>query len=541
MQLSYNPIWQDKIIDFLDTYGRNCGKGLDKDIINTDLIYIERLLETIKCDEIGFFEIVNLLYCRLNKAGVQLNKKWLAVLSNEKWKLYHILNYNFRESDSEYDKFVEERNKSLENYSKNLLIKDIPGLVEIINEFLGYQLSKNRSSYEINAALEIILRNLNTKCLRVFLESFIKYGTHISIAPYIVLEPLLKESDDPFIILSLLKEHNFAQKNEWLFCFFEELPKEKVNNNILNELIAFFEDDSDKDIKSVRVRRLKFLDNFKHLKSNIYPSVYSIILKKAAYNSFIVQVYLEDLFNSNEYTFDELTSMFNGDINLLQDMYCFLLERDCYFDSDGLFLLSFLSEDADFIKKYAEILWKNHEERNDHIFSLCNVLWTSKNYIAYFECIFKNRSYCLFKSWSIESFYERILSSTNDEIIKCKQMHWIEYMINKNAKNDEIIDLFYAIAVCSDEVRRKALALFLQRNQDIEMFKKLSLFRNSLSATGSFVPALERRIKFLESLYPLVSGINYLEHKIFIQNQIESLKKEIKGDKIDDLLKDKLI
>ena len=273
-----------------------------------------------------------------------------------------------------------------------LTIKDIPGLVEIINEFLGYQLSKNRSSYEINAALEIILRNLNTKCLRVFLESFIKYGTHISIAPYIVLEPLLKESDDPFIILSLLKEHNFAQKNEWLFCFFEELPKEKVNNNILNELIAFFEDDSDKDIKSVRVRRLKFLDNFKHLKSNIYPSVYSIILKKAAYNSFIVQVYLEDLFNSNEYTFDELTSMFNGDINLLQDMYCFLLKRDCYFDSDGTYLLSFLSKDECFIKKYAEILWENHEERKYHIISQCNVLWRSENYIDCFECIFKNSS-----------------------------------------------------------------------------------------------------------------------------------------------------
>ena len=73
------------------------------------------------------------------------------------------------------------------------------------------------------------------------------------------------------------------------------------------------------------------------------------------------------------------------------------------------------------------------------------------------------------------------------------------------------------------------------------MFKKLSLFRNSLSFTGSFVPVLEKRIKFLESLYPLVSGMNYLEHKVFIQNQIESLKKEIKGEKIDDLLKDKLI
>lgn len=541
MQLSYNPIWQDKIIDFLDTYGRNCVEGLDKDIIKTDLIYIERLLETIKCDEIGFFEIVNLLYCCLSKTGIQLSEKWLDVLSNEKWKLYHILNYNFWESDLEYDEFEEERNKSLENYSKNLLVKDIPGLVEIINGFLGYQLSKNRSSYEINDALEIILRNLNTGCLSAFLKSFIKYGTHISIAPYIALEPLLKESDDPSIILSLLKENNFPQKNEWEFYFFEELPKEKVNNNILTELIAFFEEDSDKDIKTERVRRVKFLDNFKHLKSNIYPSVYSIILKKAAYNSFIVQVYLEDLFNSNEYTFDELTSMFNGDINLLQDMYCFLLKRDCYFDSDGTYLLSFLSKDECFIKKYAEILWENHEERKYHIISQCNVLWRSENYIDCFECIFKNRSYCLHDGCSIESFYERILLSTNDEIIKCKQMQWIEYMINKNATNDEIIDLFYAIAVCRDEVRRKALALFLQRNQDIEMFKKLSLFRNSLSVTGSFVPALESRIKFLESLYPLVSGMDYLEHKVFIQNQIESLKKEIKSEKIEELLEDKLI
>ena len=127
---------------------------------------------------------------------------------------------------------------------------------------------------------------------------------------------MLKESDDPSIILSLLKENNFPQKNEWEFYFFEELPKEKVNNNILTELIAFFEEDSDKDIKTERVRRLKFLENFKHLKSNIYPLVYSIILKKAAYNPFMVQVYLEDMFRLNEYTFDELTSIFNDDINL---------------------------------------------------------------------------------------------------------------------------------------------------------------------------------------------------------------------------------
>lgn len=35
--------------------------------------------------------------------------------------------------------------------------------------------------------------------------------------------------------------------------------------------------------------------------------------------------------------------------------------------------------------------------------------------------------------------------------------------------------------------------------------------------------------------------MDYLEHKVFIKNQIESLKKEIKEEKIDDLLKDKLI
>ena len=120
--------------------------------------------------------------------------------------------------------------------------------MKTINEFFNDQRSENNSSYKINDALEIILRNLGIKCLDVFLESFIKYGTHIVIAPHIVLEPLLKECEDPSRILALLKNNDFAQKNEWVFCFFEELPKEKVNNQLLNGLITFFEDDSDKDI-----------------------------------------------------------------------------------------------------------------------------------------------------------------------------------------------------------------------------------------------------------------------------------------------------
>ena len=77
------------------------------------------------------------------------------------------------------------------------------------------------------------------------------------------------------------------------------------------------------------------------------------------------------------------------------------------------------------------------------------------------------------------------------------------------------------------------IKIFLDNNQDFEMFNKLSLVPNHWSGSGSLVPAYQKQIDFLESLYPLVSGIKFLKHKIKIKSKVEMLHEMIKEEEVE--------
>lgn len=56
---------------------------------------------------------------------------------------------------------------------------------------------------------------------------------------------------------------------------------------------------------------------------------------------------------------------------------------------------------------------------------------------------------------------------------------------------------------------------------------------NHWSGSGSLVPAYQKQIDFLESLYPLVSGIKFLKHKIKIKSKVEMLHEMIKEEEVE--------
>ena len=49
------------------------------------------------------------------------------------------------------------------------------------------------------------------------------------------------------------------------------------------------------------------------------------------------------------------------------------------------------------------------------------------------------------------------------------------------------------------------------------------------------MPAYQRQVEFLESLYPLVLGITYLKHRNLIKEKIESLREMIKREEVDEI------
>ena len=95
--------------------------------------------------------------------------------------------------------------------------------------------------------------------------------------------------------------------------------------------------------------------------------------------------------------------------------------------------------------------------------------------------------------------------------------------------------IFDFISTLDEEVKMLAIKTFLSKNKDFDIFKKLSISSNSWLSVGSLVPALQKELDFYESLIPILSGIDFLEHKKLIKERIERLEISVEKEKIEQI------
>ena len=122
----------------------------------------------------------------------------------------------------------------------------------------------------------------------------------------------LNQKSNSLELLALIKIADFPQKNDWMFSFFETLPKIKITYSILDELLSFLKNDSDREGVSSKYRNLKFLDNYLSLESNIYPMVSSIIYEKKRSCESRLYLYFELLFHEDLYSPSDLIERYKG-------------------------------------------------------------------------------------------------------------------------------------------------------------------------------------------------------------------------------------
>ena len=524
--------WQNVVTQGINHYSKILSGLNESSIFELDKKFVEECLDALDNNDLSFLIGVEKLFLNVEKLGVNFDKKWKANFKGKKWELYKLLEEDYIHSELEYKDYIKYREERIIEYAKQLTKNNISDLVRYSNEILA-ELPIDHNSYSINRGIELIIQQLDNECLYEFLNVFIEKGSNLSINALTVLGPL-NENGDSEILLSILKEKEFPQKNEWLFAFFESLPKYAVNEYYYNEFIIFLESDTDKGITSSGYRRLRVLDKFIIINPNIYPIACSIIYAKTKYNSFMVEIYFDILFNDNVYSPYELIKLFESNLELLKDIYFWSLSMGRLVDYDGAFLSVFIEIDESWLSKYSELFWDNKINNLNEDYNRNRVLWESGKYIEYFDSIFDNfPNDIIYKRSNVVKFSEMLLISSGDDVVKKHQQEWLKYQIIKNAHSEKIKVLFDIVLELNEEIRRLAIEVFLNNNDDYELFKELNLLPMHWSGTNSLVPAYQKQIDFLVSLYPYVNGVKFLKHKMRIQELIDYLKEMIKNEEVE--------
>lgn len=531
ISLSTNKKWLPKIFTIMDEYSRNIQGNPDYDVVNGEVEYVEKVLEALKSDQISFLKMLRRLLKNTDAMNINYDNAWRKKFSGNQWMLYQLLENDFVASELEYEDYKKQREEKLVEYGKQLKIEDIKNWVTSANDLLSDKLL-DRDTFTINQGIQQIVNQMEVDELQEFLKAYIEHGTNMNVRPWSILEKLNKLADSTALLL-YIKESTFPQKDEWMFSFFETLPKEKVNVKYMEELLGYLRSDLDKSITSSSFRDLRMLDKFMIIDSNIYPVVCDIIYEKRNYNSFIAEMYLEGLFNDKIYSPNELLLLFNDNINLLQEIYFYMLERGRFTDYSGVFLLEFLILGESWLQKYAELFWKVAEKHRDHDYHIYEALWKTDDYIKYFDGIFyyaiDKREYRSLIKYEFSHVFARVKDS---ELVEQHKRNWIEHIVSYNAMKEQISVIFEMLSELNENLRRLGIKTFLECNADYSMFENLMLVPNHWSGGGSLVPAYQRQIDFLESLYEYTQGIKYLRHKAKIKERVGLLQQMIKDEEV---------
>ena len=529
--------WKDKVLSFLGKfadkiYFNNSSSKIDIKILEEDLVQIENILSLCKTNRIGYLKILSKILNSVKKLGMSFKGELEEYLIGKEWEIYSLFRNNRRFSGMNIQEYKDYRKEQITRYfcsKKNLDEKE---LISLVDNMLGDPLLREDYNY-INEALTYLINDLDFYDDKKLFNALINSSGNINIQPNVILEKILNNYNYREILTDL-KNTDANFKNKWIYFYFDILPADCVDVSMYEELVNFVKFDI-KNNKINYFRNLSILEKFLIIKPNIYIDISKILLEKFSENKYASCSYLEDLFDEALYTPEKLLLLYNEEVEVLYDIYIKLLEEGITFDYTGEFFIVFIKNNEEFLKKYSNI-YIMRKDRNTDEDGRIERLWKLENFIEYFDLIFYNMLKSNISYYDKASLVSEVFSNTSDEeIVEKNQYIWLEHTINKNANKENIVNIFNIICELSEDQRRFAIKVFLNNNYNSETFKKLSLFPWIMSVFGSFIHLFEKRIDFIQTLYPLMEGIEFLDHVEYLTNIESNLKSEIDRTETDDL------
>lgn len=524
-----------KVREILWSYG-GAVDDVSTSVLQFDLKYIKLIMKT-------YFLPNQLINCLLADKIIQVfsmmncscENLFSEYLGEENFQLYRLLKgpeYN----EVGYDEREKLKKQTINHYTSN---GDLQLFKKIIDVCSSISKLDNHSSWQIDEGLNIAFESIfNKKDLYIdAIKYYIKSNTPYNLCPYHLVDTLFSLLSDSEVYELIIGEE-YSQKNTWIYAYYHELPLELITEKHLQDLYSFLKDSSDRYIPTSSMRDVDFLEKYNIVDESAFIESCKIILNKKEYSLYIVNVYFDLLINCIHNSPKEVIQKFNGDLDLLEEIYYHMLRYNKHFDYDGQLLKEIYIVKSSILDKYIDYLinygsFTNHKEKNCCFFELDDFV---KIYNKIFEqMIINRRDFKLFIPNYLESF---LLPKQNDKKMLEKQDIWIRQCIQRFYSDDaKMYCLFSVVSKLEAKRKKEYILFFLEHNSLVEDFKKIPLIPTSWTWSGSIVPTYFAWIEFLESLLPNFIGLKWIKHKNYIEMKIRVIKEQIELEQIDEILR----
>lgn len=480
-----------------------------KKIAEFDKTYVLRFFENILSKE-------NYLHCKLFESFIDRyeedEEKYLHLkkkFTNRIYELSLILKWDFLKLKKNYDvelrdELKEIKKREIQDYFHDFKYEDYIQLFDDISYLLTVE---SNHSFGFQNSLEIIflqLLEIDSDLFLSVLKHLITNGNILEFNSFNVVDGLVNNSNyDTVTIYNFISQGDeYKMKCIWKQHFFYCLKESEVNQYYYSELIELY-----RNWQNNFYVRFEFWEKFKTEDSNIFITVFKILLDRTKSEDFTFDFHYWTLF-------EKFIVEFKDDMDCLKNLYLFKEENDTHFDFDKKYLKKIVEIDNEFLFVVLEKVFTGNDYRSSR----------HENYRFSFIWDFENYKYLIEKS--IETLKDKF--SLGDNVINFlfptnitdKVKAFISELIVKNHDEEELLrKIFNVITYSYSNERLYFLAILLEHINNIEIIESLELIQNFKSG-GSLIPFYEADKKFWKEFEELLShDVRFLKLKLWTKQK----------------------
>lgn len=323
---------------------------------------------------------------------------------------------------------------------------------------------------------------------------------------------------------ALIEGVDETKQRRWKVALYEVLPKEAISIDVTKDMINFINDQLGSD--DVQIPNIYALAKYKNRGIDIIEQITAFLLSVGQKKPYIVVGFFERVLDEEKV--EEIVNFFENDIDKLLKLYLIAMENN-NFDYNGRLLCCLVKINVAYWDKITKKWGEDFE---------CTVgsgvfenIWLMDNYYELIDIAYKNMRNPRFGYLRYDTIINIFACSKEDKLLITEHKEfWIGDYIEKYFDDEKKMqDIFDIIATVFLEKKLKYIMKFLKKNSDLAMFQKLPFFSSSRSWSDSEVPLIESEIKFLQILLGEISGVDYLEHRLYLKEQI-NYKKQYKQE-----------
>ncbi len=450
-------------------------------------------------------------------------------------------NANYR--DLSPDQYLEKRKSQLRDYLKHHGTDELQQFVDkCVAAFSTVRDGHKQRQFREGFGLSMVaIAEHGTETFLDVLEYYLSLGDPLKVEPYFIISKLI-ERTDPRVTLTFLSKQTFSSKRRWLFTYYTLLKPDQVNDSSVSGLIDLYTVSYYEEMP----HHLDFLLNYESVKAGTIGQIIKIVLGKTEENPDSARA-LTMLFNPYTELSKKLTTLFEHEKDLLKRLYLAVMKVDPHIDHNRQIMASIMNLDKSFIIEYIDWIYghkkwvSGHDDMHDYSF-----LWMRPDHnelmTAIVDHVYKKEQEGEYpRAGYLETFFIPHGEKKDDgtQEVEKRQDEFIRRLIESRHKDLKFMRyLFWMIAEFGPDRRREFLKEFLKHNKEFDHFEQIPIEPTHWSAHGSWVPVIQGRIDYMESLLPMLNTADLLQHKQLVEQHIEHLRKYMESEKKRDFMED---